>query len=288
MAEITCLSHLVIRSNKFDEWVDYATNILGMQLGGRTNDTLHFRMDDHQYRLVIEAGPEEDIAVAGWELDNEDDLEAYVEHVRSTGVRVEEGSEALRRKRQVERIYTCEDPLGFNHEFITGPRLLQEPFRSKVLVGAFRTGELGLGHFVPVSPDVDAAQRFYQKSLKLGLSGYMRPTEDLKVVFFHTRTGRFHSLATANLPMPKKLFHIGLEVTGIDDVGRAYDRAAKGGVRIASTIGHHPNARSVSFYMECPSGFQFEILSDEIIIDRDHWQVSTYTATSDWGHAPLN
>ena len=288
MAKITCLSHLVIRSAKLDEWAAFATDILGMELGQRTDEALFLRMDDHQYRLVIEAGPEEDIAVAGWQLDSEADLEAYVDQVRNTGVRVEKGSEALRQRRQVEQIYTCEDMLGIVHEFVTGPRLLQQPFRSKVMVGSFRTGDLGLGHFVPLAPDVDAAQRFYQNSLGLGLSGYMRPTDAIKVVFFHTRTGRFHTMATANLPGAKTLSHIGLEVSGIDDVGRAYDRAAAAGVRIATTLGHHPNAKSVSFYMESPSGFQFEILCDEIVIDPDQWQVTTYTETSDWGHRPFN
>lgn len=85
--------------------------------------------------------------------------------------------------------------------------------------------------------------------------------------------------------MAKKIFHIGIEVMSLDDVGRALDRARQAGVTITASIGHHPNAKSVSFYMDGPSGFQFEILWDEIIIDRAHWQVMTYKETSDWGHA---
>ena len=285
MAEITCLSHIVIRSMKLDEWADYGVNILGMEVAERSAERLCLRMDDRAYRLIIEQGPEEDLASAGWELDNQAELEAFVTHLRAQGINVGEAGEDLRRSRNVERLYLCDDPNGFVHEFGAGYKRLCQPFRSKVLVSAFRTGELGLGHFVPLTKDVETSEHFYENVLKLGVSGYMRPNDDLKIVFFHSRTGRFHTLATANLPMPKKIFHIGIEVMSLDDVGRALDRAQQAGITITASIGHHPNAKSVSFYMDGPSGFQFEILWNEIIIDREHWQVMTYQETSDWGHA---
>lgn len=285
MAEITCLSYIVIRSTKLDEWADYAENILGMELAQRDDDRLYLRMDDQSYRLIVERGEEDDFVTSGWELDNEAELEEFVAHLREQGVEVREADEELRRIRQVERLFLCDDPSGFVHEFASGFKRLCAPFRSNVLVSAFRTGELGLGHFVPLTNDVEMSQAFYEKVLKLGVSGYMRPNEELKIVFFHSRTGRFHSLATANLPMPKKIFHIGIEVLSLDDVGRALDRARAAGVPITASIGHHPNAKSVSFYMEGPSGFQFEILWNEIVIDRAHWQIMTYKETSDWGHA---
>ena len=45
----------------------------------------------------------------------------------------------------------------------------------------------------------------------------------------------------------------------MDDVGLAFDRALRGGVRITQTLGRHPNDRMFSFYAKTPSGFHFEL-----------------------------
>jgi hypothetical protein len=57
----------------------------------------------------------------------------------------------------------------------------------------------------------------------------------------------------------KRLHHFMLEVGSMDDVGLAFDRALRKGVRIMQTLGRHPNDRMFSFYAKTPSGFQFEL-----------------------------
>lgn len=103
--------------------------------------------------------------------------------------------------------------------------------------------------------------------------------------FFHTKTGRHHSIATAEVPdSPKVLNHFMLEVADIDDVGLAYDRVAKAGISVALELGHHPNDKVFSFYAQTPSGFNFEIGWGGVVIDGSDWEVKSYNQMSDWGH----
>ncbi|MNC29234.1 3-methylcatechol 2,3-dioxygenase [compost metagenome] len=103
--------------------------------------------------------------------------------------------------------------------------------------------------------------------------------------FFHTASGRHHSIATAENPMATKtLNHFMLQVEDLDDVGLAYDRTVKAGIPVALELGHHPNDRMFSFYARTPSGFNFEIGWGGVVIDENDWEVRSYSQMSDWGH----
>lgn len=289
MVGITCLGYLVIGAGDLDAWASFATGIVGFQIGRRTDETLTLRMDGNAYRLMVEKGPEEDVKAAGWQLDTIEDLENYVAQVRERGVAVVKDDGPIRAARGVHALYHCVDPNGLRHEFFCDPTLAtdQDPFVSQVLQSRFITGRFGLGHFVEVAKDYGAMFDFLKNALGLRLSGYMRPPgTDIEVAFFHTETGRFHSIATIALPkFPKLCAHIGLEIEDFNDVGRAYDRATAADL-VEQTIGHHPNAKTTSFYMRSPSGFWMEMGHGELVIDDDDWHIETHAELSAWGHKP--
>ena len=62
------------------------------------------------------------------------------------------------------------------------------------------TGDLGIGHILPVARDYDASVRWYQDVLGLRYSDRIRqemaPGIYADATFFHAATGRHHSLAT--------------------------------------------------------------------------------------------
>lgn len=290
MAEITSLDYAVFGVSDLQRWADFAGDVVGFQIGERSGDQLLLRMDEHDYRIVLERGAEDDLRAAGWQFDTEEALEEFVARLKSLRIDVARGSADLKKKRRVEAIYVCDDPNGFQHEFHFGPSIAPdfEPFRSKVVQSSFVTGPLGLGHILPPARDYEQSVKFYKEVLGLRVSGYIRPpTGDITAIFFHTRTGRFHSLATAQLPHGKWLHHFGVELADFNDVGRAYDRALGAGVPILGSIGHHPNAKTTSFYMATPSGFGIELSHGEIVVDDANWQVTTYSQLSDWGHKGL-
>ena len=44
-----------LRSDKLDDWAEYAPKFLGLQLVERTQSALKFRMDDRKQRILVSA-----------------------------------------------------------------------------------------------------------------------------------------------------------------------------------------------------------------------------------------
>jgi 2,3-dihydroxybiphenyl 1,2-dioxygenase len=289
MVGITNLGYLVIGSNDLDGWAKFATDVVGFQIARHSDTALALRMDKCAYRLLIEKGGEEDVKVAGWQLDTVEALDEYVARVRSHNVEVIKAGTELLKTRGVHALYYCIDPNNLRHEFYVDPTLAvdQDPFVSQVLQSRFLTDRFGLGHFVEVAKNYEETFHFLKNVLGLHVSGYMRPAgTDVTVAFFHTDTGRFHSIATVALPkFPKLCAHIGLEIEDFNDIGRAYDRADKADL-LELTMGHHPNAKTTSFYMRTPSDFWIEMGYGEVIIDDADWHIETHAELSAWGHKP--
>lgn len=291
MAEISNLGYVGLGVSSLDEWEEFATDILGMQVGHRTGDIMTLRMDEYLQRFLLVENGKDDIIFAGWEFATGVELEDYVAEIRDKGIEVRELSETERKLRHVEKAYVVQDPNGYAHEFFFGHEvaLLKDQFRSRVLKSSFITGELGIGHILPFCKNQKETLDFYENILKFRLSDYIReevaPGMLVDATFYHTKTGRHHSIATAEVPnSPKILNHFMLEVEDIDDVGLAYDRVVMAGIPVALELGHHPNDKMFSFYARTPSGFNFEMGWGGVVIDDDVWEVKSYNQMSDWGH----
>lgn len=286
MTQVRNLSYLVLGVSDFDAWEAFATEVVGMQVGERGNDGMKLRMDDHAYRIILEHDPQDDIRAAGWQVDDEASLGALVERARGMGVAIERADEQLRARRQVVDLYTCVDPNGVTHEIFVGPAraMGNDPFRSTGIRKGFRTGSFGIGHIHPWANSEAETVKFFMDAMGLELSGYMRPEQPFNITFLHAACRCYHAVAVAQFASEKRLGHIGLEVNDLNDVGFAYDRALKAGVPITATLGRHPNAENISFYMRTPSGFELEIGNGEIMIPEENWQAQTFLEFSEWGH----
>lgn len=291
MAEISSLGYVGLGVTSLDEWQAFATDILGMQIGSRDGNVMKLRMDEYLQRFLLVENGKDDLIFAGWEFNSATELEEYVSEIRAKGVEVHELTDEERALRHVEKAYAVQDPSGYDHEFFFGHGVakLSDQFRSKVLKSRFVTGDLGIGHILPFCTNREETLKFYENVLKFRLSDYIReevaPGMVVDATFFHTRTGRHHSIATAEVHgYPRVLNHFMLEVADIDDVGLAYDRVCRAGLPVALELGHHPNDKVFSFYAETPSGFNFEMGWGGIVIDDDNWEVKSYSQMSDWGH----
>ena len=294
MQSVSTLGYMVLGVSDLTAWEAFAVNVLGLQVGARVpGESLGLRMDDYEQRILLLQSELDDFLAAGWEFETDAALAAFVEQARARGVEVVEESERVTAQRRVARLFFCQDPDGIRHEFYcTAYRAhTRDSFRSTVLRGAFSTGRLGAGHFVIVPEQSAQTKAFCEDILGLRLSdtitGDAAPGVRLDITFFHARSGRHHSLAIAEapLPAPKRIHHIMVECADPNDVGLAYDRCKRAGVPILMELGHHPNDQMFSFYMIAPSGFAIEFGAGGIVVDDDTWEVKRYTELSDWGHA---
>ncbi len=285
MSELQNLAYVVVEASDLQAWDDYATQIVGMARGAKPGQ---FRIDEQPWRVLVEEGPADDLLAAGWDLGSEQGLEDYVQRLRDRGLEVTEADPA---SRAATRLYRADDPIGFAHEFFFGRTGVDSasPFVSPVVRGGgFVTGDLGIGHILPVARDYDSAVRWYQDVLGLRYSDRIRqemaPGIYADATFFHAATGWHHSLATGAFPSRKILNHLMLEYQDMCDVGAAFDRARAADIPIVLELGHHPNDQMFSFYMRTPSGFGLELGYGGIVIDEESWEPKIHSVMSDWGH----
>lgn len=290
MSGIAQLGYIGFEVKDLVAWEKFATEVLGLQVAARQPDgALGLRMDAYQQRMVLEPGPADDLAFLGWEVSDEAALQAVIARLHAAGFETREGTEAERLNRRVKRLVKFQDPAGLPSELFYGPELSDTPFQSNVVRSGFKASENGMGHIVISANNQQESKDFYCNVLGFRLSDYII-TElygyKVNIAFFHINP-RHHSIAFGE-QQKKRLHHFMLEVGSMDDVGLAFDRTLKAGLRIMQTLGRHPNDRMFSFYAKTPSGFQFEYGWGARVIDDETWNPTTYDHISEWGHHPPN
>jgi 2,3-dihydroxybiphenyl 1,2-dioxygenase len=287
MSLIEALGYVGLSVSDLPTWRAFASETLGLQAAPRDDESLDLRMDAYATRLRLIAGEADDIAYAGWEVRDRADLMALAERLAKAGIAVTEASPEEAADRYVQALIRFKDPEGLACEAYFGPLMLTDrPFLSPRGV-QFKTGRQGLGHIVIVAKDAEAQERFYCDVLGFRLSDRIHTEvvlgKPISITFLRCNQ-RHHSLAIAQLPLKKKLQHLMLEVTSIDDVGRALYRCLETGVHISLTLGRHSNDDMLSFYPMTPSGFDIEYGWAGLEVDDASWHVVTHHTNSAWGH----
>jgi catechol 2,3-dioxygenase-like lactoylglutathione lyase family enzyme len=163
----------------------------------------------------------------------------------------------------------------------TGFHELDLSFRPGRSISGFRTGDLGLGHVVLLSPRVGPLMYFYRDVLGFGLSDYVK--DPFEAFFLHVNA-RHHSLAIIQSE-ECQVHHVMLEFNSLDDVGQGYDLAQERPDRVAVTLGRHSNDHMTSFYAKSPSGHMVECGWGGLSIAPDSWcPVELTDGPSIWGH----
>lgn len=256
-SEIEALGYIGLEVSDLSAWRGFACDELGLQWSERDDGSVDLRIDDYASRIRLHAGPRDDLAYAGWEVKDAAALDALAAKLERAGVAVERGDAAAVADRRVHPLLRFADPEGNAHEAFYGPlQRTDAPFVSPTGT-RFKTGRQGLGHLVLACRDKPAMMAFFLDLLGFRLSDHIRtevvPGRPLEISFTRCN-GRHHSLALAPVPIPKRIVHLMVEATSIDDVGRALDRCMKTGRHLTFTLGRHSNDDMLSFYPLSPPG----------------------------------
>ena len=281
---ICALGYLGVRSDRLDDWSDFAGHLLGMQKIDRGGKAMAFRMDDHMQRLLVSDEPGETLAFLGWEVENKHDLEVFAAKLDAAGVPVTLGSRELADRRFVSDLIVFNDPAGNRIELFHAPMLATDPFKPGRPIQGFKTGPLGMGHAVLHVVDAAPMLSFYTDLLGFHVSDY--GLSPVPLFFFHVN-GRHHSFAMVGTGKAG-FHHFMVEFQNLDDVGQGYDLAQLEEDRIAFTLGRHTNDYMTSFYAHSPSGFFVENGWGGRVIDPAVWEPhETHDGPSFWGHERL-
>jgi 2,3-dihydroxybiphenyl 1,2-dioxygenase len=292
MGAVKGLGYLGLGVKDLDVWESFATEILGMQSGGRTNDgRLLLRMDEYTYRLALHRDESDDIIYAGWEVADGPALREIAERLRGIGVEVSPGTAEQAKVRRVTELLRLVDPGGLPTEVFYGPLIqFEKPFHSPRTLSGFVTGQQGLGHIVMTVPDIEKSLWFYLDGLGFRISDTIEMKLDggvqVTMPFMHCNS-RHHTLALVPASTPKRLNHIMMQVRSIDDVGSTMYLVQDRKLEIVATLGRHTNDHMFSFYLRTPSDFAVEYGWGGREVDDTTWHVQKHSAASIWGHRRL-
>jgi 2,3-dihydroxybiphenyl 1,2-dioxygenase len=290
--QLRSLGYVGIGSDKTDEWRAFM-DVMGLAAAAGpvtapqdgAGDTLWFKMDERSWRVAVHRADAETFSYAGWEVAGRTAFDAAVDHLQRSGVKVSEGSDAVRAMRGVADVAQFEDPFGNHHELFYGPMVDEAPSVFPHGGSGFLTGDVGLGHVLYVVPSAAEAVDFFGRVMGLRVTDQFAWGPN-GAVFMRTNA-RHHSLAFIDLPLPggPGLNHFMIESPSLTDVGRAYDRAMDGKLNIVNSLGQHSNDPMLSFYTQSPSGFNVELGWNGLMVDDASWSVRTYTGRGEiWGH----
>ena len=288
-AAVRSLAYLGLGVSDPGVWRDYMTAFLGLGHAGKNADGADtYRMDSARQRFVIEQSNADDILYAGFDVGGPEALRALAARLKQAGVRTIAGTAKECAARAVSEFIHVEDPDGLCVELAWGAQqVFETPFLPGRAISGFLAGDMGLGHIVLTTSDLQRSVRFYCDLLGFRISDYITinlpgaPPADFA---FLRCNRRHHTLALAPIPFPKRLQHFMVEMMSVDDVGRAYDLARERGEKLDIELGRHSNDHMVSFYVRTPSGFEVECGYGGRLVDEATWLVERHTAPSMWGH----
>ncbi|MGY4178433.1 2,3-dihydroxybiphenyl 1,2-dioxygenase [Bradyrhizobium sp. USDA 4518] len=279
---VQALGYLGISTQNIDEWSDFATRQIGLQLVDRTTSCRAFRMDDRRQRIIVDGEHPDFERFFGWEVADAENLDALAGKLEAAGVTVRREPASLSDQRFVRDLISFRDPAGNRLEAFYGPSLAATPFVPGRSISGFRTGAEGMGHVVLTVADFEAALAFYRDLLGFQISDYMR---NPKICFLHVNA-RHHSLALFENPR-QGLHHLLVELYSLDDVGQGYD-IARAADQVKVSLGRHYNDYMTSFYMQTPSNFLIEYGWGGRQVDVATWRpIEMSTLASFWGHEGL-
>jgi 2,3-dihydroxybiphenyl 1,2-dioxygenase len=286
------LGYLVIETEKFADWRRFGRDAIGMHVDDTSEEAIRFRLDDNTCRFLLQRGPAEDTIALGWELDDHNTFETIEARVRSHGVPVNEGSAEEAALRGVERFARFPGPNGLTQEIYVNPRTGTEPLR---LAGSgFVTGSAGMGHVAIATKRPHEMRGYYSTVFDARLSDYIDETISglkFKIRFLRVNE-RHHTVAIAATtrlplnPIRTRIQHCNVQVAELNDMAEAHRRVKQLGFGIALSIGQHTNDKELSFYAVSPSGFEWEVGWNPIVVDESTWEPTTHQGISIWGHTP--
>ena len=113
----------------------------------------------------------------------------------------------------------------------------------------------------------------------------------LKIRFLRVNE-RHHSVAIASVnalpinPIRTRVQHVNVQAATLDDMVASYQRVKGLGFEMALSVGQHTNDKELSYYALTPSGFEWEVGWNPIVVDESTWKPTTHQGISIWGHTP--
>jgi 2,3-dihydroxy-p-cumate/2,3-dihydroxybenzoate 3,4-dioxygenase len=225
-------------------------NLLGLKPSGEgPGGEAFFRCSHDHHNLVLYPAAEPGLKRIGFEMADEEALDAMARQFQSHGVDEIEVDPAECHALHIHRALRITEPgTGATLEFYGRMRQFSDPFQP-TLAKIQR-----LGHVVLRVAEFEAACDFFVRVLGFRISDLI----DGQACFMRPHPSPYHHGIALIKGAKAQLHHVNFMVSEIDDIGRAIARFGKNGVRVVYGPGRHPPSDSVFLYFLEPDGLTLE------------------------------
>jgi catechol 2,3-dioxygenase-like lactoylglutathione lyase family enzyme len=124
MVQVTEMGYIGLGVKNLDEWKDFATRILGMELADEgERDRVYLRMDYWHHRIVLHANGSDDMEYLGFRVAGPDEFGEMQRQLSEAGIEYRVGSEDEASERRVLELMKLNDPDGNPIEIFHGPEV---------------------------------------------------------------------------------------------------------------------------------------------------------------------
>jgi 2,3-dihydroxy-p-cumate/2,3-dihydroxybenzoate 3,4-dioxygenase len=259
MIELREITYVRLGTPDLETAEGFATRCLGLEVSDRSKKGLYLRSDDRAHTLFYSEGSPENQAV-GFEIDDENLLEAAAATLESLGHPVHAGSPEECAARMVKAFISFRDPTGNCIELVIRPERSGRRYFPTRDIGITGFSHVGLNTTNPVRDE-----KFWTQVCNARVSDRIGDVSLMRINAIH------HTLALA--PAAKAgIQHVNHQVVSNDDVLRSYYFLSEQKVPILFGPGRHPTSGARFLYFAGPDGmiFEYSVGVDEIEDEETH------------------
>jgi len=243
------LGYVALTVTDLQRSLQFYRDLLGLELVESTDDTAFLRCSRDHHNVVLQQGRVAGLKRVGWELESPAEADKAYEHFQRLGLEPRRVPQTEARSLKQGPSFRVREPhCSLEFDFYGTTTVLARPYIPTVAKIA------RLGHVVIGIKDFAGTYRALRGNFGFAESDFV---ED-RFSFLRCFPNPFHHTFAIGASDGNHLHHINFMVSDIDDIGRAWHRMTKAGVKIAFGIGRHPPSGSVFLYFYDPDGMTVE------------------------------
>jgi len=249
MINLQDIRYVRLGTERLDQAVDYATQILGLEVarreGGAGHEAVYFKSDARDHTLCYFEGSAQDHTSA-FEVSTAEELDSAAAQLEVQGHQVRQGTREEAEQRRVRDFINFLDPSGNSID------LVLEPHHSGRRYFPSRdAGITGFSHIGLRTQNARRDEQFWTTLLGAKVSDRIGDAPLLRIDEVHHKIALFPS----NRPGVQ---HINHQVESIDDIMRAWYMLTGKGIPIRFGPGRHPTSGAMFLYFAGPDDMIYE------------------------------
>ncbi len=248
MVDLHDLRYVRLGTDDLDEFVRFATSMLGLELVDRERGAAYLRGDDRDHNICFVAGRAAGHAV-GFDVASTAILDAAAAELEHAGIAVHTGTAEECEQRRVAALIKFVDPTGNRIEAVARPATSGTRYFPSRDAGITSFSHIGLR-----TSDAPRDEAFWTGRLGAKVSDWIGDAALLRIDEVHHKIALFPSRFPG-------VQHVNFQVELIDDIMRSFYFLQNRNVRIVFGPGRHPSSGAKFLYFQGPDGIIYEYSS---------------------------